>query len=106
VLAHHLGTERAEAFVRSAMHGIWAEGIDASSDAGLHPMAERAGISTAQVSAALADDTWRTVVEDNRAALFAAGLWGVPSFRLGTLVTWGQDRLWLIEQSFRALGRQ
>jgi hypothetical protein len=31
--------------------------------------------------------------------MFADELWGVPSFRFGDLATWGQDRLWLIEQA-------
>jgi hypothetical protein len=31
--------------------------------------------------------------------MFADQLWGVPSFRFGDLATWGQDRLWLVEQA-------
>jgi 2-hydroxychromene-2-carboxylate isomerase len=103
VLHHVFDTDRAEAFVRSAMRGIWAEGLDAASDAGLGTMAERAGITTRDIAAALADPSWRARVEDNRVALFAAGLWGVPSFRLGQLATWGQDRLWLVEQALQAV---
>ena len=103
VLHHVVGTERAEAFVRSAMRGIWAEGLDAASDAGLATMAERAGIAAHEVAAALADEDWRARVEHNRVTLFAAGLWGVPSFRLGALATWGQDRLWLVEQALQAI---
>jgi len=105
VLHHVFGTERAEAFVRSAMRGIWAEGLDAASDSGLAAMADRAGIAAHELAAALADQGWRARVEDNRVALFAAGLWGVPSFRLGALATWGQDRLWLVEQALQALRR-
>ncbi len=105
VLHHVFGTERAEAFVRSAMHGIWAEGLDAASDAGLATLAARAGIDANDIAAALADDGWRARVEENRVALFAAGLWGVPSFRLGALSTWGQDRLWLVEQALQAIRR-
>jgi 2-hydroxychromene-2-carboxylate isomerase len=35
--------------------------------------------------------------EEHRDALFAAGLWGVPSFRYGGFTTWGQDRLWMLD---------
>jgi 2-hydroxychromene-2-carboxylate isomerase len=47
----------------------------------------------------MADDGWRTEVENNRLAMFADDLWGVPSFRFGQLSTWGQDRLWLVEKA-------
>ena len=49
------------------------------------------------------------MLEQNRLAMYAVGLWGVPSFRLldeqGTtvLALWGQDRLWLFD---RAIQRQ
>ena len=29
------------------------------------------------------------------------GIWGVPSFRVGDVSTWGQDRLWLIEDKLK-----
>jgi 2-hydroxychromene-2-carboxylate isomerase len=44
-----------------------------------------------------------------REALFALGLWGVPSYclrdRCGAVVfsTWGQDRLWLVGAEIRRL---
>jgi 2-hydroxychromene-2-carboxylate isomerase len=31
------------------------------------------------------------------------GVWGVPSFRVGNTVTWGQDRLWVIEHALQKL---
>lgn len=78
---------------------MFADGIDAGSDAGLTLIATRAGLSAADVAAALADDSWRAVAEANRADLFARGLWGVPSFRVDERpALWGQDRLWMLEQ--------
>ena len=50
---------------------------------------------------------WRDELEANRKQLFALGLWGVPSFRLlgrpgePDYSTWGQDRLWRVEQEIR-----
>jgi 2-hydroxychromene-2-carboxylate isomerase len=44
------------------------------------------------------------MLEENRSAMYQAGLWGVPSFRLidpkgqAFLAVWGQDRLWLLAQ--------
>ena len=89
---------KAQAYVLSFMHSVWAEGIDAGSERGLRIIAERAGLDWAQASAALKNDAWRAVAEQNRAELFALGLWGVPSFRLRDVAVWGQDRLWAIEE--------
>jgi 2-hydroxychromene-2-carboxylate isomerase len=62
-------------------------------------MTARAGLSASQVEAALADSSWRSVAEANRAELFDLGLWGVPSFRVqGREAHWGQDRLWAVER--------
>ena len=89
---------KAQAYVLSFMHSVWAEGIDAGSERGLRQIVERAGLDWAQASAALKNDAWRAVAEQNRAELFALGLWGVPSFRLRDVAVWGQDRLWAIEE--------
>ena len=47
------------------------------------------------------------MVEQNRQALYDAGLWGLPSFRLldeqgeQLLALWGQDRLWLFAREIQ-----
>jgi 2-hydroxychromene-2-carboxylate isomerase len=38
------------------------------------------------------------VAEANRSAMFALGLWGVPSFHVGNTAVWGQDRLWAVQE--------
>jgi 2-hydroxychromene-2-carboxylate isomerase len=88
---------KAQDYVLSFMHGVWAEGIDAGSDGGLRQIVERAGLDWTAARAALKDEAWRAVAEQNRVELFALGLWGVPSFRLRETAVWGQDRLWAIE---------
>ena len=87
------------AFASSFLRGVFAEAIDAGSDRGLRQLVERAGLDWQQARVWLADESWRDVAEDNRRSMFADELWGVPSFRFGDLATWGQDRLWLIEQA-------
>jgi 2-hydroxychromene-2-carboxylate isomerase len=89
------GIEMAQSFLR----GVFAEGVDAGSDKGLLALAERAGLSHDDMRAALADESWRAVAEENRADMLERGLWGVPSFRVNDLpAVWGQDRLWMVEQ--------
>jgi 2-hydroxychromene-2-carboxylate isomerase len=102
VLHHAIAGGRGEAFALSFLQGVFAEGIDAGSDAGLHAMAARAGIDAGAVWTALQDSSWRALAEANREAMLAAGLWGVPCFRVdGGPMLWGQDRLWVVERALR-----
>ncbi|MBJ7317421.1 MAG: DsbA family protein [Brevundimonas sp.] len=89
-------TGRAPDFASSFLRGVFAEGVDAGSDRGLRGLVERAGLDWRDAQDWIADEGWRSVAEDNRRAMFAEDLWGVPSFRFGGLATWGQDRLWLV----------
>lgn len=104
VLHRAIGLGKGPAFAESFLAGAFAEAVDATTDDGLLALAVRAGLSDADVAAALADDSWRAVAEANRAELFAQGLWGVPSFRVADLpAQWGQDRLWAVEQDLARL---
>jgi 2-hydroxychromene-2-carboxylate isomerase len=99
-LAERLG--KAEDYVLSFMHGVWAQGLDAGSDRGLKTIAERAGLPWDQAKEALQDEAWRATAEANRQALFDLGLWGVPSFRVHDTAVWGQDRLWALQDALLA----
>jgi 2-hydroxychromene-2-carboxylate isomerase len=87
-------------FARAA----FAEGVDTASDAGMRHVVLGAGLPWEEARARLGrDEGWRAELEANREALFAMGLWGVPSYRLlgrpgeADFHTFGQDRLWLVE---------
>lgn len=86
-------------FAASYLKGVFAEGIDAGSARGLKRLCLRAGIDWSEAQTFMADTAWRDDAEANRREMFDLSLWGVPSFRFGPHSTWGQDRLWLIEQS-------
>ena len=103
VLHHAIPEGHGYEFALSFTQGAFADGIDATTEAGLAQMAKRAGVSDATVKAALADESWRTTAEANREEMFSGGLWGVPSFRVNDgEARWGQDRLWAIEQDLIA----
>jgi 2-hydroxychromene-2-carboxylate isomerase len=90
---------RGEDFAELGLRAAFADGIELASDKGLTDVAKRAGLSADVVKTALADESWREVAEENRLALFDAGLWGAPSFRVdGKPAHWGQDRFWALEQ--------
>lgn len=88
---------KGESFLLSFMRGVWAEGIHAGSDSGLRHIVERAGLDWRLARLALKDQGWRQTAEQNRQDLFSLGLWGVPSFHVGDVAVWGQDRLWAVE---------
>ena len=89
---------KGQQYVLSFMQGVWAEGIDAGSERGLRSIAERSGLSWDDARRALQDEAWRERAEQNRQEMFALGLWGVPSFRVGECAVWGQDRLWAVQE--------
>ncbi len=85
----------------------FAEGVDTGTDAGLRKVVLRAALDWDEARTHLDREGWQDELEANRKQLFELGLWGVPSFRLlgrageSDHSTWGQDRLWRVEQEIR-----
>ncbi|MCP3983417.1 MAG: 2-hydroxychromene-2-carboxylate isomerase [bacterium] len=97
---------RGLAFLRAFTQCAFAEGVDTGTDAGLRKVVEAAGLSWSEALPFLDQEGWRDELEVNRKLLFESGLWGVPSFRVRSegeadYATWGQDRLWRVEQEIR-----
>jgi 2-hydroxychromene-2-carboxylate isomerase len=98
---------RAADLLASFTRAAFAEGVDTGSDAGLRYVVERAGLPWGEAQHHLDGEGWREELEENRRALLASGLWGVPSFRLvgegdeSDFCTWGQDRIWRVEAEVR-----
>ncbi len=90
-------------YFRSFMTLVWSQAVDAGSDRGLKKIVEGAGLDWAEGRRCLNDPAWREEAERNREELFDLGLWGVPSFRVGSVAVWGQDRLWVVEDEYRRL---
>jgi len=89
------------AFARSAMRGIWAEALDVAEYVDLRHIVERAGLSWADASAALADPEAAKAAQANAAELTVYSLVGVPSLRCGDFIAWGQDRFALLADRLR-----
>jgi len=90
-------------YFRSFMTLVWSQAVDAGSDRGLRRIVEGAALDWAEGRRCLDDPAWREEAERNREELFDLGLWGVPSFRVGSVAVWGQDRLWVVEDEYRRL---
>ena len=91
------GFEFCEAFLA----GVWSRGVDAGSDRGMRQIVEAAGLDWQAARDIIGNDDWRAEAEANRAEMMDLGIWGVPSFRVGDVSTWGQDRLWLVEDALK-----
>jgi 2-hydroxychromene-2-carboxylate isomerase len=97
----------AGAYLHSFTRAAFAEGVDTGTDEGLRIVAERAGLDWREAREQLDREGWRDELEANREQLLALGLWGVPSFRVRgggrpDYATWGQDRLWRVEEEIRS----
>ena len=90
-------------FVNAFLTSVWSEGVDAGSDSGMRKIVERAGLDWSDAKEVIDNDDWRDEAEANRAEMMNRGIWGVPSFRVGETITWGQDRLWVIEHALQKL---
>ena len=95
------------ALCSSFLRHAFALGVNTNNGRGLRKVVEAAGLDWSEAQAHHSDTQWEVMLEDNRQAMYASGLWGVPSFRLldpagePLLATWGQDRLWLVAHTLR-----
>lgn len=87
-----------KAYLLALGEGVWSKGIDISEDGGLRKVVETAGLDWGQAQEAMKHQHWRGLAEENQRVLRHIGLWGVPSFRFGQFICWGQDRFWLLDQ--------
>jgi 2-hydroxychromene-2-carboxylate isomerase len=100
------GQGRAELdFFHSIGKGAWSEARDVAHVPDLVALAERVGIGEAEARAAIEDRSWKGPAKANRDALTEMGLWGVPSLRVGSYTTWGQDRIPLVEAEIERRSR-
>ncbi|MGB1581582.1 MAG: DsbA family protein [Nevskiales bacterium] len=92
-------------YLTAAGTAIWSQGVDVATDAGLQYVIETAGMDWPSAKAKLDAGLDLDYAENNRQALFGAGLWGVPSFRIGSFATWGQDRIWMVSEMLKREGK-
>ena len=98
------GQGKGIALLSAFMKLAWTQRVNTNSNSGLRKVVEVAGLDwkEARSQMDIEDEGWQQLVEGNRQAMYAHGIWGVPAFRLldregnTILATWGQDRLWLV----------
>ena len=92
---------QAFAFFKAFTKGVWALGIDGTSDKGMSKILSNAGLSNSWIAKALDRENTEKKAEMNRQEMFRHGSWGVPTFRAGGETFWGQDRMWAIVDALK-----
>ncbi|MGE5626378.1 MAG: 2-hydroxychromene-2-carboxylate isomerase [Bacillota bacterium] len=77
--------------VETAFDMIWKEGLELQDPDNLAELGRRLRIR--DVAATLADDNVKTILRNNTETAIAKGVFGVPTFRIGEILFWGQDSL-------------
>jgi 2-hydroxychromene-2-carboxylate isomerase len=77
--------------VETAFDLIWQEGRDTQDTEVLQQLAQRLGVADRQ--AALADENVKARLRANTEEAIGNGVFGVPTFRVGEILFWGQDSL-------------
>ena len=88
-------------YAQGWLKAVWAEGVDAGSKSGIQKIVKCAGLNWNEAKNIVGNEDWRAEAEANRLEMMERGIWGVPSFRVGDTITWGQDRLWVIEHALQ-----
>jgi 2-hydroxychromene-2-carboxylate isomerase len=88
-------------FAKSAMRGIWAEARDVTEYVDLRFLVERAGLPWDEAREALDKPEAPKWAQAASTDLAVYSLWGVPSFKVGDFVAWGQDRLPMLADRLR-----
>jgi len=90
------GEGRLLQYLDRLMRAVWSEGMDVGSDRRLCKIVEESGLQWTRARRLIQGSEWRQWAEENRQAMYALGLWGVPSMHDGRRAVWGQDRLFLL----------
>jgi 2-hydroxychromene-2-carboxylate isomerase len=95
------------AFISSFLSCAFTQGVNTNRESGLKTAIEQAGLDWRTAKDLVGKPGCELALEENRLAMYEAGLWGVPSFRLlnangeQVLALWGQDRLWLFAREIQ-----
>lgn len=91
--------DRVAALVNAIYRAYWALDRDISADEVLADLAISVGLDGAALVAATADERMKKRLKDVTEQAERIGICGAPSFLVGDLLFWGQDRLLFVEKA-------
>jgi 2-hydroxychromene-2-carboxylate isomerase len=89
------------AFVDRVFRAYWSEDRDISDGAVLEELANDVGLDGAALVAKASDETLKRALREATDEAARRGVFGAPSFFVGDLLFWGQDRLEMVEKALR-----
>lgn len=95
---------RLREYVIEVMHAEWGEGRDIGEVEVLQDAVRRAGLDPAAIIAATEDPALLARLAEHWQQAQALGVFGVPSFVVGSEIFWGNDRLDFLAEHLTDLG--
>ena len=98
-----------EEYLHGFAKSVWAEGKHGYLDSSLQKIINEIGLDWKEAKTVLDSPEWKADTTHNRETLFSLGKWGVPTISLvssaeeNLLTVWGQDRIWLIEETIKSM---
>jgi 2-hydroxychromene-2-carboxylate isomerase len=96
-----LPDEQRPPLVHALYRAYWADDRDLNDDAELVAIATAAGLDGAALLAGTKGDEVKALLKTATDAAHKVGLCGAPSFLVGDLLFWGQDRLMFVEKALQ-----
>jgi len=90
-------------FIEMGLKGMWEDGLKLDDPDVLKQAIDAAGLDGAGLLAAAQTDRVKTKLADNTAAAVARGVFGLPTFFVGSEMFWGKERLPQVEEAVLAL---
>ena len=95
-------------YLYQCMKGVFSQAKDISSKTFLRKVLIDLDLNPDKAFVHLDSKEWESSFEKNRLAMYKVNSWGAPTFKLlhqrkNILSTWGQDRIWLIEEELKKL---
>jgi 2-hydroxychromene-2-carboxylate isomerase len=96
-----LPEEQRPPLVHALYRAFWVDDRDLADDAELAAIAAGAGLDGAALVAATKTDAAKERLKDATNEAVRLGLFGAPTFQVGDVLIWGQDRLLFVEKALR-----
>ncbi len=90
------------AFLEMGLRGMWEDGLKLDDPEVLKGAIDAAGLDAASLLAAAQSDPVKQTLADNTAAAVARGVFGVPTFFVGSEMFFGKERLGQVEEAVEA----
>jgi 2-hydroxychromene-2-carboxylate isomerase len=92
-----------DAYHDAVYRAVWAEAIDLGDDATLAGVLDKAGVPATEILAAVEGQDVKDALRRNTDEAVSRGVFGAPTFFVGSEMFWGNDRLDFVEEALRKL---